>query len=590
MKHVSHTVRDVEDLRGFLTSPEVTSAAGEATSILVQIFTADTALDWVRSVSEVTSNCLPKAVVVGATTVGEVADGRTLTGQTVVGVSFFATSTVAAISVPCLPGHEHKAGLRLARELDRIVGDIAGVLLLATPLSIDAATFFNGLDLSQRRYPIFGGGAGDYAAMERSAVFSGEEVLTTGAVAVVLSGRDLTVDIRTYLGWRPLSKEMTITEAHGMTVTAVDDRPAFDVYSRYLGIPNDDDFFLNILEFPFLIERNGRTVARVPVAVDAEGGIQFVADVLEGETFRIGYGDPSLILADAKGIHQSAQAFSPQAVFLYTCGCRRFLMQEDVALETEPFETLAPTFGFYTYGEFLGTAGETQVLNSTMVAVSLREGPPPEAVPHLPAAAEDAKDEHDPYANKHARIISRLVHFIDASTRELEQANREITHLSATDRLTGLHNRLKLDAMLDETMTLAERYQQPFSVILLDIDHFKLVNDVHGHLVGDDVLVRIARLLQNAIRDVDTLGRWGGEEFMLILPHTGLQQAQIVAEKLRRVMSEKSLPIVGAKTGSFGVTTYTNGDTLENLLLRADQALYQSKNLGRNRVSTIAAP
>jgi diguanylate cyclase (GGDEF)-like protein len=584
MKHLSYTITDLEGFRTFLSSPEVQSVHDESQSVLAQLFIAGTDPERFKQLSGMVAECIPKAVVVGASTIGEVIDGDTVTGQTVLGLTFFSKSSVIPVSVSCLPGKERNAGCELAQKINQSEVDVVGVLLLATPLSMDMATFFRGLESDGRSYPVFGGGAGDYAAMQHSTLLCGDEIISSGAVGLVLSGTDLEIDGWTYLGWHPLSKEMTITKVDGLVVKTVDDMPAFELYNRYLGIENDENFFLNTLEFPFLLNREGEVLARVPIGVDAEGGLQFVADIAEGETFRIGYGDPNLIISDAKNIHDRAHAFSPQVIFLYTCGCRRFLMQEDVELETKPFETFAPTFGFYTYGEFFGKSDPVRLLNSTMVAVCLREG-------NKKGAATSNRDEknteassHDPYANKHARIISRLIHFVEAVTGELEDANKEILALSETDQLTNVANRMKLDTVLVDTKNYAQRYDQPFSIIMLDIDHFKQVNDTHGHLVGDKVLVGIADVLKGMIRDIDTLGRWGGEEFLLILPHTDIEQAQLVAEKLREAIAGAFLPVVGRKTASLGVATYLPTDSLTDILDRADSALYKAKKSGRNHV------
>lgn len=585
MEHVSHTINDLKTLRAILTSTALRDAAEQAQSTLVQVYSAQSDPTWIRSLAALITEELSGAVVVGATTVGEIAQGHMLTGQTVVGFTFFATSTATAVALECQPGREQQMGAELSRCIDQIGSGIAGVLLLATSASLDAARLLRGLGAFQRSYPVFGGGAADYATMAQSLVFSGMDVYSDGAVAVVLSGADLYVEAHTHLGWRPLSKEMTITEVDGMVVKKVDGKPAFDVYQRYLDIPEDGNFFLNAIEFPFLLQRQGDILARVPVAVAPQGGVQFIADVAAGDRFRIGYGDPDLIIADAMDVQRTIQAFAPQAVFLYTCSCRRFLMQQDVELETLPFEAIAPTFGFYTYGEFFGPAAHVQLLNATMVAVGLREDSPQQTTAASTQDEEKTESaEQDPFAHKHARIISRLMHFIQVVTEELEQTNRELTQLSLTDHLTQIHNRVKLDAVLAEEMARATRYQYTFSVILLDIDHFKHVNDTHGHIVGDAVLVRLACILKKHIRENDTLGRWGGEEFLLILPHTDLDRACALAEKLRQTIEAEVFPVAGYKTCSFGITSCYPGDNMTRLLARADHALYEAKNLGRNRV------
>ncbi len=589
MKHFTYKLDDFDAFDTYLQSHDVVSAYRDAASVLVQVFTASTDVQLCSKVTAQIVGRMPRAVVVGASTVGEIADGNTLTDQTVIGFTFFASSKVDCVSLPCKPGREYALGREFFKTVMAVGDDIAGLLILATPLSIDATTFLNGLESSGINFPVFGGGAGDYAQMNQSLVFSGTESLTHGVIGVVLRGQDLHIDCQTYLGWRPLSKEMTITAVDGMVVKTVDNAPAFNIYSRYLGLPNDENFFLNVLEFPFLIKRNGEDIARVPVAVDKDGGLRFVADIGEGEHFRIGYGDPSLILSNAEDIHKTAMALSPQAIFLYTCGCRRFLMQDQTNLETLPFQDIAPAFGFYTYGEFFFHNDNLQLLNSTMVAVCLREGKIESHTDKSPTKLQVDDNLNDPYAHQHSRIISRLVHFVNAVTNELETANQSILKMSTTDQLTGLNNRRKLDEALENAMGVAQRYREPFSVILLDMDHFKRVNDTHGHLVGDRVLVHLANVLRREIREADILGRWGGEEFLLILPHAKIDKAFITAEKLRKVIEQTPFPVVKHKTCSFGIATYNEGDDLIHILERADRALYEAKEGGRNRVQAQPA-
>jgi diguanylate cyclase (GGDEF)-like protein len=325
-------------------------------------------------------------------------------------------------------------------------------------------------------------------------------------------------------------------------------------------------------------------VARIPAGVTDEGALQMISDIGEGETFRMGYGDPDLIVTDAAQVHRALTDFGSQVNFLYSCCSRRFLMQEDVELEILPFETSAPTFGFYTYGEFYGIRRLT-LLNATMVAVGLREGAAlTGAVREEATTSTRVAETSDPLANKHARIVARLTHFIKAVTSDLEAANREITKLSLTDRLTQLPNRARIDQALNDNMELATRYGNGFSVVLMDVDHFKQVNDTYGHLAGDVVLSKIAQVLAHQTRSTDIAGRWGGEEFLVVAPQTSLDKAAKLAEKLRSSIASIDFTITGRKTISLGVAAYSPGDDVKKLLARADAALYRAKGSGRDRV------
>jgi diguanylate cyclase (GGDEF)-like protein/PAS domain S-box-containing protein len=159
--------------------------------------------------------------------------------------------------------------------------------------------------------------------------------------------------------------------------------------------------------------------------------------------------------------------------------------------------------------------------------------------------------------------------------------------LAITDVLTGLANRLELDSVLGGEVERLKRSQHPLSIIMFDIDHFKKVNDNHGHLIGDKCLVKVAKILKNHTRMIDTVGRWGGEEFLIICPETDLNGSRKLAEKLRTLIKESVFPEVKHITGSFGVTSFIADDTLEVFINRADQALYNAKKFGKNRVEVI---
>lgn len=167
---------------------------------------------------------------------------------------------------------------------------------------------------------------------------------------------------------------------------------------------------------------------------------------------------------------------------------------------------------------------------------------------------------------------------------KLKTLNRELERLSVTDKLTGLFNRLKLDEVFESEIQRAVRFNQIFSVIILDMDEFKRVNDRHGHQTGDMVLVAVARLLTENTRVTDIVGRWGGEEFVIICPHTDLMGAHALAEDLCKVFRDHDFPVVHRKTASFGVSAYRSGDQVKDLVARADAALYEAKRNGRNRV------
>jgi diguanylate cyclase (GGDEF)-like protein len=148
--------------------------------------------------------------------------------------------------------------------------------------------------------------------------------------------------------------------------------------------------------------------------------------------------------------------------------------------------------------------------------------------------------------------------------------------------LTQVSNRRALDETLESMCALLNRYNQPFAIAILDIDHFKRINDERGHLQGDRALKMVARVIGEQLRDTDTVARFGGDEFIVVMPHTDLEGAFVLAERLRKQLEETGQSSSLTLTG--GVSLAVEGDDPQTLLARADAALYAAKSAGRNRI------
>ncbi|HKL86676.1 MAG TPA: diguanylate cyclase [Treponemataceae bacterium] len=167
---------------------------------------------------------------------------------------------------------------------------------------------------------------------------------------------------------------------------------------------------------------------------------------------------------------------------------------------------------------------------------------------------------------------------------ERRAMENEIRRLTEIDSLTQLYNRFKSDTVLKAEIERTQRSSSIFSIIMLDIDNFKKVNDAYGHTAGDEVLKGIARIIRSNIRKIDTAARWGGEEILIIIPETDILGAQNLSEKLLLKISEHSFPDIGHITASFGAAEYENGITEAVLVSRADKAMYEAKDAGKNCV------
>ncbi|MDF0553475.1 diguanylate cyclase [Kamptonema sp. UHCC 0994] len=175
------------------------------------------------------------------------------------------------------------------------------------------------------------------------------------------------------------------------------------------------------------------------------------------------------------------------------------------------------------------------------------------------------------------------------SLRDQAELTKELQKLANTDPLTGVWNRRHLLTLCEREINRSCRYNRFFSLLMLDLDRFKQVNDIYGHSVGDEVLIAMTKVVENSLRNVDFWGRFGGEEFVVVLPETNLESAVEVAERIRKTLEKTVITIQEEKqvqiTVSIGVSSYQLEDTkIDAVLQRADKALYEAKNQGRNRV------
>lgn len=202
------------------------------------------------------------------------------------------------------------------------------------------------------------------------------------------------------------------------------------------------------------------------------------------------------------------------------------------------------------------------------------------------------------YLSKNRLSTETLAEAIDDAIlnwRQMQQSKadqEDLERMANSDALTKLHNKQSILRTLDEQMKHAKRYQEPLGVIMLDIDHFREVNNQYGHIIGDDVLEKIAYLVRHTIRDADIAGRYGGEEFLIVLPQTDLSSAMEVAERIRKTietaeMTDSQGSVFGI-TVSQGLASYRPDEAQRSCISRADKALYEAKAKGRNRVECDA--
>ena len=535
----------------------------------------------IERIGEVIGEELPGAQYVGCSTNGSIGRGVHTHREFSIECTVFesATTKIETLQYPISEETASEVSGKLVREVQSRPW-VKGVELLITIRGMSLSSFCRDLQHLPEGVAVFGGGAFNRDINNNAAcVFSKNGGYSElGVTFVLYGGSDLHLSSRFVTGWKALGREMKVTRVHRNILYELDGHPAYEAYRRYLDIKNDEHFFVNTVEFPFMYQQYGIQILRDPVMSNPDGSIVMTSDIQESDKMRLAYGDPRTILSSVKEAARSMESFRPEAIAIFSCAGRRaFWGDGEIDKELQPFELVAPTFGFFTSGEFHRTGSHVIQHNVTLVVVAMREGEPK-------ASDRPSRLLEDTEKTGGVSLVQRLSTFIDAATEDLNEANRLLHQMAITDALTGLKNRGETQRIIGE---LAERRGGSFCLLMIDLDDFKKVNDRFGHVIGDKVLVGLADLLRSALGTKNpsyTAGRWGGEEFMVVMPDAELDEASALAEEIRAGFAEINFEQAGNQTMSVGVAQIRAGEDADALCVRVDNALYAAKRQGKNRV------
>ena len=580
MKQIPFSINTVKELHNCIEQVREESRSLHTASVLVSVFMDASKKEMLDDIRKAVQAVFPETQLVGAVSRGEIVNGNLMDKGVVVNFTLYEKSQVRVLAYDFRESDSQKAGADLLAVL-QADKDVAAVELISAGFHLDINPFFKQLSSARRKIRFFGGLADDGSLGKNGLVFTQNAQLRNGVVAAVFSGRNLHVQAASSFGWKPLGRVMTVTRMEGdFCLQELDGRPPLEVFERYLGIRNTERFLVEALTFPFYFERHGTVLARHPRRCREDGSMMFGADLRVGERLRLAYGDPGDIIDNAMALQEKMASFKPEAIFVVSCVARWMLLGSDTEKELAISRHLAPSAGFYAYGEFMrDDNGDIMVSNMTLVTVGMREG--------MQMGRQSNIIPPRPKLNKHRTLMARLVHFIERTTQELEESNRQLAHLAQIDRLTGLFNRGETEHTLKTMLSQAQEFGEPLSVLMMDVDDFKTINDGYGHAVGDDTLKTIASVLQkNTRRGTDVPGRWGGDEFFVIFSGLASDKAREIAERIARLVESKSvLPDGSRVTVSIGVVTAASDDTPDTLFKRADAALYDAKLIrGKNNV------
>lgn len=578
MKQVQFTFQDDKKLEEELRKLRQWARSNFCSKVLIQICTEIPDRKRIEHVCETIERLMPEALYAGCSSNGNIVNGD-FSGESIAVICTlfeYPSTRVEVLQYPLQADTQENVVQMLEAAMDERPW-VKAVELLVTIRGMSMTTLCESLSRIRKGVQIFGGGAlCEDLEKDDACVFSmAAGYQEKGIVFILFGGDDFHVETSFVTGWKPLGSFMHVTAADGCILKELNHRPAYEIYYKYLHIRNDEFFFNNTLEFPFLYRHNGIDIMRAPVASNPDGSLTMTSDMSQDVQARIAYGDPWTILDSVWKEGNKILQFAPECIFVFSCAGRRtFWGNDEVGKETEPYQRIAPTSGFYTSGEFLRTGDNVNQHNVTQVIAAMREGEPKE----LPEK-ELSMDERT-FEGK-VSMINRMATFIKVTTTELEEANRKLSEMAVVDGLTGVGNKTAYLEKIHSLDDAIRRGTASFTVYVFDLNGLKEINDKYGHESGDMAITDAAEVLKTVFGK-ENLYRIGGDEFIAVFDGMKKPDTERCFADLEKAMRSLDLtgklykePLAIAK----GAAAFCPGEDKEyrDVFRRADQSMYEEK-------------
>lgn len=573
----SYCLRSLGDIESCIRLFAASYVPGKQ-SILISIYTHWNKPETIREMTRLFCAAFPEAEIAGMTTSGGIDNGRMRLHQTIVTIQFFEKSDVHTAIYDFSKEPMETLGERALADCQK-EADLSAVLLFLTQQYYDFEPFLAALDKLSKNISICGGYAHTYLQEDGIYVFTRDAILSCGILLITFSG-GVKVMTQSVMGWQPLGRTLTITAMDGpLVIRSLDHEPAAYFYQKYL---HSTDFGKSELLFPLVRTADHVQLSVLPLNTRSDGALQTNVISHVGDQVQMAYGDPDQVILSSREALGHIERFAPEGMLLISCVTRRYFLKEDVNQILSAYGDFCVAPGGYVNGELIRIDGKTQATNMTLISVCFREGEAPLVAatrkPHAPVVLGEALS-----------TIQRLATFVTETTKELAETQKQLSFAASHDSFTGLLNRGSIEEMLCRCHKDTRARRLNFSALMIDLDTFKHINDTFGHAKGDEVICEVASILKHMIRPTDFAGRWGGDEFVILLTGTTLESALIVASRLQKAFRRIQLPDRSFLTASIGCTTASPEETEAGFYKRMDDALYLAKEGGRNRIILLDA-
>ncbi len=418
LKQFNYEFTGVSDVSKALSEVYAYTQRHSFKSILFHLYTIAFGEDEIHEIQSEIREMYPDSHIAGTSSNGDICDGHLAESGLVMAVSIFESTQIDVKLLECEPGREDEVGTRICSVIDA-AENIKAAEILVTLKSLNNSRILEKAEKCRGDVVIFGGGsAAKRIADDETMVIGNTDVCRRGVVLVTYSGEDFHIDVHHAVGWKPLGRDLTVTRIEDKRLYELDNVPAGDIYSKYLDIQADENFFANILEFPIISNQHGYEVLRMPFSCNTEDkSIMLAADIKQGSKVNLSYGDPDVIKSDVEDVIWNVRSFAPQAVFLYSCGVRRLYWKYLINKETGPFSLIAPVSGFYSSGEIMRMGDFIIEHHITLVAIGMREGAQAMSQPTGNGHKEIEVPEEEKLHGQ-LSMVRRLANFINVTEAE----------------------------------------------------------------------------------------------------------------------------------------------------------------------------
>lgn len=549
-----------------------------STSLLIQVYLSDDADTWHGAIRQFIQQHFPNACVVGITCYGQFQHTTLYRSGLMLQLTWFDSTQLTQC---VLAGNISKA--ELLRSVEHFIQpDTAVVLVYSANQNDQYAELLPLLSSLRPDIQIAGALAVPAGPMLNARVFCQQALHQVGVVLVAFNSVSLSAAMLLKQNWFPIGKPLLINEASHHVISKIDGVSVAELYQRYLGVTAAKYLPAASSVFPLLIDDGVEQTTTFVIKALSDGSAVFNKSVRTGQFVRLSFADMNTLLEN--DYLAQSQPVPGGIAMVFSCGGRFDLLKDNIVDELTPIATQLPTAGCFGFGEIAMAAdGKARLFSHSMATLFLAEQGEKISFCKI-KAPEPERNNFELTTSELLRVYNNLTKALMA---DLTESNQALLQMSQQDHLTKIANRNFLDQVLAHQYHLYTSSQQACSVLLLDIDHFKKVNDQYGHLAGDIVLQQVAATLKAHSRGNDVVGRWGGEEFLVICPGCELSVAMQIAERIRLAVAELG---INSEAGiirctlSGGVASFSDGQTVDDLLREADMHLYRAKADGRNKV------